>query len=305
MTTSNIELASDLRKAIRGVVKADEPMSKHTTFKIGGPADVFVDPADADDLAAVVSWANRHDVPWLAFGAGANMLVSDRGIRGILIKMGRPFQRIELEGERLYVGSGANLDKVVSVTTEAGLAGLEYAAAIPGTVGGAIVMNAGTYRGQIGDVIETVSVVTSEGERRDLSPEDSQFRYRWSVFQVDRSRIIVSAIMRLRPGDRDELVRTAEGIRRKRATNLPSGPSAGCVFKNPEGQSAGQLIDQAGLKGTRVGDAVVADKHGNFIVNEGKATASDVKALADLVRQAIREKFGVELEFEVRIVGDW
>jgi UDP-N-acetylmuramate dehydrogenase len=167
-------------------------------------------------------------------------------------------------------------------------------------------MNAGTYLGQIGDIVEVVNVITHDGRRLDMTPDDLQFRYRWSVFQADSSKIIAEVAMRLKPGNKEDLVQAAESIRARRGTNLPNGRSAGCVFKNPGGEkSAGQLIDLAGLKGMSVGDAVVADKHANFIVNNGNASAAEVRALAEQVRGIVRSKFDVELIYEVRIVGDW
>lgn len=302
----NTEIGKELKRIVRGIVKINEPMAKHTTFGIGGPADIYIEPADADDLAAVMAWVNRQQIPWFAFGDGANLLVADKGIRGVVIRMGKPFTKIAIDDERVTAGSGAKLDKAVSITVDAGLAGMENIAGIPGTVGGAIVMNAGTYRGEIGDIVELVRVVTDEGEQLELNPDDLGFRYRWSVFQTDKSKIITEAILHLRPGNRDELVQTAEAIRARRNVNLPTtGRSAGCMFKNPDSQSAGQLIDQAGLKGTRIGDAVVADKHGNFIMNAGTASAADIRALAEQVRSEIKQKFDVELSYEVRIVGDW
>jgi UDP-N-acetylmuramate dehydrogenase len=306
MATLDTYLAEDIRKTVRGIVKPNEPMAKHTTFGIGGPADVYIEPADADDLAAVITWANANQVPWFVFGDGANLLVSDKGIRGIVIRTGKPFMKAKFDGDRVTVGSGAKLDKIVSLTVNAGLGGLENAAGIPGTIGGAIVMNAGTYRGQIGDVVEIVRVVTCEGKQLDMTPDDLQFKYRWSVFQTDKSKIIVESVLKLVPGNKEELVRTAENIRRRRNVNLPTvGRSAGCVFKNPDGHSAGQLIDEAGLKGTRCGDALVADKHANFILNMGNASAADVHTLAEQVRTTIKQKFDIDLNYEVRIVGDW
>lgn len=305
IASSDTQSIEEIRQIVRGTVKLNEPMSKHTTFGIGGPADVYIEPADANDLAGVMAWINEQRLPWFVFGDGANLLVADKGVRGAVIRMGKPFTKVKIDGERVIVGSGAKLDKVVTLTTEAGLGGLEPAAAIPGSVGGAIVMNAGTYRGQIGDVVERVSVVTSDGRQVDLTPENLQFRYRWSVFQGDKSMIIVEAVLHMKPGDRDELMRTAEFVRHRRNTNLPGGRSAGCVFKNPDGRSAGQLIDEAGLKGACIGDAVVADKHGNFILNTGHATAAEVRELAEKVRGIIKEKFDINLIYEVRIVGDW
>jgi UDP-N-acetylmuramate dehydrogenase len=302
----NIETVKELREIIRGIVKSDEPMAKHTTFGIGGPADIYVEPADSDDLAAAMAWVHSQQVPWFVFGDGANLLVADKGIRGVVIRMGKPFTKIAIDGECITVGSGAKLDKVVSTAVGASLAGIENIAGIPGTVGGAIVMNAGTYRGEIGNVVELVRVVTDEGEQLELTPEDIRFRYRWSIFQSDKSKIITEAVLHLEPGDKGELIRTAENIRNRRNVNLPTeGRSAGCMFKNPEGHSAGQLIDQAGLKGASVGDALVADKHGNFIMNMGNASAADVRALAEKVREKIKKEFDVDLVYEVRIVGDW
>lgn len=302
----NTETNKELGRIVRGIVKTDEPMAKHTTFGIGGPADIFVQPADTADLAAVMAWVNRQQIPWFVFGDGANLLVADKGIRGVVIRMGKPFTKIEIDKERITAGSGAKLDKAVSVSVDAGLAGMENIAGIPGTIGGAIVMNAGTYRGEIGNVVELVRVVTDKGEQLELTPDDIQFKYRWSVFQTDKSKIITEAVLHLKPGDKDGLVQTAEDIRARRNVNLPTiGRSAGCMFKNPDGQSAGQLIDRAGLKGSHVGDAAVADKHGNFIMNMGSASAADIRALAEQVREKVKKEFDVDLIYEVRIVGDW
>lgn len=306
MEAKQFQLAEELRKSIRGIVKTDEPMAKHTTFGIGGPADLYIEPADTDDLAQIIVWLNERQIPWFVLGDGANVLVADKGIRGAVIHMGKPFRKVKIDGEKVIVGSAAKLDKVVSATVDAGLAGLESTAGIPGTIGGAIVMNAGTYRGQIGDVTEKVCVVTTDGVQLEMTPENLQFRYRWSVFQEDKNKIIVEAYLGLKPGNKEELVRTMEYIRHRRNMNLPTvGRSAGCMFKNPDGYSAGQLIDEAGLKGTSIGDAVVADKHANFILNMGKASATEVKELAERVRGTIKGKFDIDLEYEVRIIGDW
>lgn len=300
------EKDKELRAVVRGIVKFNEPMSKHTTFGIGGPADYYVEPADADDLASVMAWVNKNRMPWFVFGDGANLLVADKGIRGVVIRMGKPFMNVKIDGEQVTAGSGMKLDRLVTMTVEAGLAGLENIAGIPGTVGGAIVMNAGTYRGEIGNVIELVRVVTDEGEQLELTPDKLDFKYRWSIFQADKSKIITEAVLRLNPGDRTELIAIAENIRARRNVNLPTnGRSAGCMFKNPDGHSAGQLIDKAGLKGVSVGDAVVADKHANFILNVGNATAADVRALAEQVKEKVKEQFNIDLNYEVRIVGDW
>lgn len=303
----NEKILTEIIAAARGTIRLNEPMSKHTTFGIGGPADIFFEPADADDLACVISRASELDIPWWVLGDGANVLVSDKGIRGLVIKLGKRFAEIVIEGEVVTAGAAVKLDNLVTKTARTGLSGLECAAGIPGTVGGAIVMNAGTYHGCIGSCVESVKVVKSDGSSADLSQNDIGFRYRWSIFQNNTSDIIVQAAFRLAPADADELVKKVEGIRSRRTRNLPNyGRSAGCVFKNPdENTSAGKMIELAGMKGARIGGAVVAEEHANFILNIENATAEDVRSLAEKVRSAVKDKFGVELEYEVRLVGEW
>jgi UDP-N-acetylmuramate dehydrogenase len=307
MAVTRDHIADEIRSLSRGIVKTDEPMSMHTTFAIGGPADVYVEPADADDLAAIIAWTHKESVPWFILGGGANLLVSDKGIRGIVIRLGKPFSYTRIEGERVTAGASANLAKMIITAAEAGLTGLECATAVPGTVGGAIVMNAGTHMGRVGDVVESVRIVTAEGERRDLVREELGFSYRQSLLQVDKTKIIVEVSFGLKKGDRAEIVRMVGHLRHRRSVSQPAEKrSAGCVFKNPEGpHSAGWMIDQSGLMGTRVGDAVVSDKHANFILNVGNASAADVRTLAENVRGTVKANYDVDLEYEVRIVGDW
>lgn len=304
---SQTALITDVRQIVRGAVREHEPMSLHTTYGIGGPADIFVEPADGDDLAALVRWTHDRGLPWFAFGGGANLLVSDKGVRGIVIHLGKPFAFVKIEGTHLTAGAGSILAKVIQAAADAGLSGLEFATAVPGSVGGAIVMNGGTHLGRVGDVVEYVNVVNSSGDRLVMNKEDLQFDYRWSVLQTDKSKIVVDVTFELKPTSRVEVMKVVEHLRKRRATTQPTlGRSAGCMFKNPLGdRTSGGLIDDAGLKGARVGDAVVSDRHANFILNSGNATAADIKALADKVRAAVLDKFGVELEFEVRVVGDW
>ena len=307
MATTPDPIADQIRRFCRGIVHADEPMSVHTTFGIGGPADVYIEPADADDLSAVIAWVYQRTVPWFVFGGGANLLVSDRGIRGLAIRMGKPFSFIKVEGSRVIAGAGAVLAKVIAAAADAGLTGLEYATAVPGTVGGAIVMNAGTHLGRVGDAVERVSVVTNEGSLCDLSPDQLDFSYRWSGLQADKSKIVVEVAFGLRPGERSQIVQVIEQLKHRRAVTQPTeGRSAGCIFKNPEGpHTAGWMIDHSGLKGQRIGDAVVSDTHANFILNVGQATAADVRALAERVRGAVKAEYGAELDYEVRLVGEW
>lgn len=297
---------AEIRKIARGIVKVDELLARYTTYGVGGPADVFFEPADADDIASVITWASKNSVPCFILGGGSNLLVSDKGFRGIVIRMGKAMSYIRVDGERIIAGAGAVLAKVVSAAVDAGLTGLEGVTAVPGSVGGALVMNAGTQLGSVGDVVELVRVVTCNGELIDLTREEMDFAYRWSRLQSDKSKIAVEAVFHLKPGVKSEIVRTAERLKKKRSLSQPNGRSAGCMFKNPEGtQGAGWMIDHLGLKGMSVGDAIVSDKHANFILNTGKATASDIKALAEKVRDAVRAEFAVDLEYEVRIVGDW
>lgn len=298
--------ADELRGFVRGIIKENEPMSLHTTYGIGGPADVYVEPADEEDLATLFKWVNENKIPHLILGGGANLLVSDAGVRGIVIQLGRPFSTWKIEGERLTAGAGALLVKVIDASVQAGLKGLEVATGVPGTVGGAVIMNAGTHRGWVGDVIENVRVIRSDGSFQLLAKEDLDFSYKHSALQGDATRIITKVTFKLEPGDKEHLVRTVQMLKRRRNDSQPTvGKSCGCVFKNPEGGSAGLLIDEARLKGKRRGDAVISDVHANFILNMGNATASDIRSLAEEVRDIVQEKHGVKLEYEVRIVGDW
>jgi UDP-N-acetylmuramate dehydrogenase len=301
------KISREITSTARGIVRLNEPLAKHTTFGIGGPADIFFEPADPEDLATVISRATELGINWWVLGDGANVLVSDKGVRGIVIKLGRNFAKIKIDGNVVTAGASAKLDKLVTQTARIGLSGLECAAGIPGTVGGGIVMNAGTYHGCIGSRVESVKVIRSDGSTAELSQNEIGFRYRWSIFQSSISDIIMQAVFRLTPADPDELMKKVEEIRARRSRNLPScGRSAGCVFKNPdETTSAGKMIEIAGMKGARIGDAIVAEEHANFILNIGNASAYDVKTLAEKVRRAVKDKFGVELEYEIRLVGEW
>jgi UDP-N-acetylmuramate dehydrogenase len=297
--------ADALQALISRKVKLDEPMSAHTTLGVGGPADVYVEVSSEGELSAVMAYVSSNDVQWMILGGGANLLVSDKGIRGIVIPLTGDFERIEVEGNRLTSGSAAAISSVADLAAEHNLCGLEGVGTVPGTVGGAIVMNAGTHLGYIDEVVESLTIVTHSGERRVLSREDCGFTYRGSRFQKDRSLIIASATFVLTPGDGSAARRELDHIRRHRAETQPKGRSAGCFFKNAPDQSAGKLIESAGGKGMREGGAIVSDIHANFIINENNATASDLRALAERVRELVRAKHNIELEYEVRMVGEW
>jgi UDP-N-acetylmuramate dehydrogenase len=298
-------LFEDLGSILSGDVLRDEPMSKHTTFGVGGPADYYVTVETEDELAALMRYLGDKAVPWMILGDGANMLVSDKGIRGVVIKLEGDFESASVKGHSVAAGSALPISWVADLAAKNGMSGLEGVGIVPGSVGGAVVMNAGTHRGYIDTVVREVSVVDTSGAKHTLSKEECGFSYRNSRFQNDHSLILTFVTFDLKPGDPRQIAEELARVRRHRIENLPQGRSAGGFFKNPPGGSAGRLIEQSDLKGLREGRAVVADRHANFIVNEGGASASEILALADRVKRTILEKHGVDLEYEVRLVGDW
>lgn len=295
----------EFSRLVSGCVASGEPMASHTTLGVGGPADYYVEPLCEDELCAVMRYVSANGMPWMVIGDGANLLVSERGIRGVVIRLGDVFRRVAVDGVKVTAGSAARISKVADVAAEHGLAGLEGVGDVPGSVGGAIVMNAGTHRGYIDQVTESVSVVASDGAKRVFGREECGFSYRGSRFQSERTLTITFATFVLRAGDGKAIAEHLAGLRRHRTDSQPQGKSAGCFFKNPPGGSAGKLIEAAGGKGMREGGAVVSDIHANFIMNAGDATASDLRVLAERVRELVRVKHGVELEYEVRLVGEW
>jgi UDP-N-acetylmuramate dehydrogenase len=295
----------EIRRLVGGAVSENEPLAGHTTLGVGGPADVFVRVETEDDLSALMRYVSRHGLPWTILGDGTNLLVSDKGIRGVVISLGAEFSRITVDGLTITSGSAATIAKVADVAAEHNLAGLEGVGTVPGSVGGAIVMNAGTHRGYIDEVVRTVSVVSVTGEKHLLTKEECGFTYRNSRFQKDRSFIITYVTFTMRPGDGKAIREHLNSVRKHRAETQPQGRSAGCFFKNPPNASAGKLIEAAGGKGLREGGAFVSDIHANFIMNSGGATASELYALAERVRRLVRDTHGIELEYEVRLIGEW
>lgn len=295
----------DLRSIVAGRVIENEPMAAHTTLGVGGPADLFVEAETEDELAALMRYVSEVGLPWFLLGDGANLLVSDKGIRGVVIHLGAGFERIEVDGTSITAGAAASVARVADIAAEHDLSGLEGVGTVPGTLGGAIVMNAGTHRGYIDKVVRSVRIVTSNGEQRELSREECGFSYRGSRFQCETPVIVASAILDLRPGDGEAIRRHLAEMREHRQRTQPQGKSAGCFFKNPPNGSAGKLIEAAGGKGMREGGAVISDIHANFIINTGGATARDLYTLGKRVRVMVREKHGIELEYEVRLVGEW
>ncbi len=303
-------------------LRLNEPLKNYTTLRVGGPADLFYRAIDIEEFAQVVIAAHQLRVPTFILGLGSNLLVSDKGIRGLVVY--NCCRRIEV-GEITFSESGASFQLLFLKTAQAGLSGLEFAVGIPGTVGGALISNAGAFRENIGDLVETIDVVV-EGERQRVTKEWMQFSYRDSILRrPDPPRAAILAVtLRLRRGDRRQIFAKARELQRWRIERQPPNPSAGSFFKNVYDAElaqklpglpatlrevgvvpAGYLIAEAGLKGTRVGGAMVSVKHANFLINAGGATATDIRQLADLVKQVVLDKFGVLLEEEVLTVGDW
>ncbi|MGB2695437.1 MAG: UDP-N-acetylmuramate--L-alanine ligase, partial [Dehalococcoidia bacterium] len=301
-------LVDDL-KAI-AAVRVDEPLSRHTTFGVGGPADVFVVASDEEQLGRIVLACREHDAPVFVLGSGSNILVGDGGIRGVVIdNRARALHGPEPDGQGGFVfraESGASFAAVARNLARAGYAGLEWASGIPGTLGGAVVYNAGAYGGCLGDVLRSISVVNGTGATKELPADELDLVYRGSAFtrgQFD-NRVVLAAEFTLWQGDSEELMRRVQELDVRRLSAQPRGRNAGSIFKNPPEHPAWKLIDDVGLRGHRIGDAQISDKHCNFFLNAGAARASDVKALIDLAREQVRERFGVELELEVGLVGE-
>ncbi len=282
----------------------DEPMSRHTTWRIGGPADIFVCPKSLEEVQGAILAARELGIPWTVIGRGSNLLVLDGGIRGMVIKMHDNFARVSVDGNTLTAQAGRSFVSAASIAIRKGLSGLEFATGIPGSVGGAVMMNAGAYGGEVKDVLLWADVVDSDGNVQRLSKEDLKFSYRYSVLK-DHPKLVVEAAFGLRPGDSEAMMRTVkEWSQRRNQTQPLSLPNCGSVFRNPEGTHAGFLIESAGLKGLRRGNAQISEKHANFIVNLGGAKAEDVLWLMRHVQETIQDRFSIHLETEVRLMGE-
>ena len=287
-----------------GSVLQNEPMSAHTTFRIGGPADYFVTPTSAEEIGNVIETCRKRDVPYYVMGNGSNLLVGDKGFRGVIIQIFKAMKEIRVEGNRIYAQAGALLSKVAAAACEAELTGIEFASGIPGTLGGAVRMNAGAYGGEMRDVVERVLHVTPEGEESSASGEALEFAYRHSRYTGTRD-VITGVEFRLEPGDLAQIAAKMEELMGRRKEKQPYDmPSAGSVFKRPQGAFAAALIEECGLKGRSVGGAQVSPKHAGFIVNTGGATCQDVLDLVGQVQEEVYEKKGIRLEMEVRVTGE-
>lgn len=299
-----IEGFKNFFEEIRGEKRFDEPMRNHTSFRIGGKADLLIFPEDIDDLKKVLYFCSSNKIPLTVVGRGTNLLVSDKGIRGIVVNLRRGFKEVTLaEDENVVAGAGAGLQSMVNFALKKKLSGIEFAAGIPGSVGGALIMNAGAEKGEMGDVIQEVRIITAYGEIRVLKREDIKFSYRHSEFPSGSIVFQTRALLKRR-GD-SEIRRKMELLIRDRRLKQPLySHCAGSVFKNPDGDFAGRLIELAGLKGFSVGDAVVSEMHANFIINRGRAAADDVLKLIEIIKERVFTKTGVSLEEEIKIVGE-
>ncbi|MED4909585.1 UDP-N-acetylmuramate dehydrogenase [Brevibacillus centrosporus] len=298
------QIAEELLQAGIEKVWTNEPLANHTTWRIGGPADLLIQPKDKDSLQAAFQIIHRHEIPWSVIGRGSNLLVRDRGIRGAVLKVAEGLSHCEFRGEEVCVGAGYSMIRLAMETGKMGLTGMEFAGGIPGTVGGAVYMNAGAHGSDLSRILIDAEILFENGERKVLTNEELSFSYRTSLLQ-QRKGIVVEARFRLHPGDRKEIAATlAANKERRRLTQPLQMPCAGSVFRNPPGDHAGRLIEAAGLKGYQIGGAQVSEKHSNFIVNCGGATATDVLTLIDYIRSTIQSKYGIDLHPEVLVVGE-
>lgn len=297
-----IKLAEEFKKKVNGDIKIFEPMSSHTTWRIGGPADLFFTPVEKKELSKGLEFAKEYKLPVTVIGGGSNILVRDEGIRGLVITTAG-MKKMDFKGDTVVTDGGVKLPFLAQKTVQLGLKGLEFAAGIPGTVGGAVIMNAGAHGGSMADVVECVTVMNYQGVIHNLSKEDLAFSYRNSSLKGD-NLIVIEVKFKLKDGDLQEGKGALQKNLAFRKSRQPwEYPNAGSVFKNPEGDSAGRLIDAVGAKGWKIGDAQVSTKHGNFIINLGNATCKDVLMLMEKIRKEVSNKFGVLLEPEILIMG--
>ena len=306
-----IATGTEIQRRIGVKTSRDEPLARFTTMRVGGPADLFAVVHNPFELRALVKFARSRGLAYTLLGRGSNIVIADAGIRGLVIQDRAEGARID--GERYHAGAGVAMARAATETQKAGLTGLEYGLAIPGTVGGAVWANAGAHEAETASVLESATVLLADGTEVVVPAAELRFAYRDSRFKDAEplpgggpAEIVMGATFRLEPADPEVIKARLDDIRRWRQTHQPLGiPSAGSVFRNPDGDSAGRLIDELGLKGTRIGGAVVSEKHANFIVNDQKGTAADVRRVAEHVRRAVRERHGVELRFEIEFLGDW
>lgn len=282
----------------------DEPMSRHTTFRVGGPADFFVTPKAKEEVRDVIRICKEAGMPYYIIGNGSNLLVSDAGYRGVIVQIYKEMNEVKVEGDLVKAQAGALLSGIAAKALGAELSGFEFASGIPGTIGGACVMNAGAYGGEMKDVLESVTVLTGEGKIIELGRNELELGYRTSVI-AKKGYIVLGAVLKLERGDGEKIKTYMDELKEKRVTKQPlEYPSAGSTFKRPEGYFAGKLIEDAGLRGFQVGGAQVSEKHCGFVINRNHATAADIMELMRQVQIRVKENSGVDLEPEVKRLGD-
>lgn len=287
-----------------GDILFDEPMKNHTSFKIGGPADVMIIAKKEEDIIEAIKFCRTKEIKHFVMGNGTNLLVKDAGIRGVVIKIANGFDNITIDGNKVVCESGALLSEVSKKVMRSSLTGFEFASGIPGTIGGAITMNAGAYGGEMKDVVARVKVLDKNGDVVELTNEEMDFRYRGSRV-VDEGLVVLGVALELEEGDLSEIEEKMKDLTQRRVSKQPLElPSGGSTFKRPEGHFAGKLIDDAGLRGLRYGDAQVSEKHCGFIVNRGEATFEEVFTLIKTVQKIVYDKFDIMLEPEIKIIGD-
>ena len=291
--------------ADKGALIFDEPLCNHTTFRVGGKADAFLSVRNEEELRKAVLLCKEYGVPFLVLGNGSNLLVSDNGYRGMVILVGKDMSEIAVDGNKITVMAGATLGSVAQAAAKNSLGGMEFASGIPGTIGGAIVMNAGAYDGEMKMVVDEVRVLTQNGELLTLSNEELEFGYRTSRVKKEKL-IVLSVTLLLQPQKQEDIYEKMNDFAARRREKQPlEYPSAGSTFKRPEGMFAGKLIMDAGLRGYSVGDAQVSEKHCGFVINKGNATAKEISTLIYDVQEKVKESFGVTLEPEVIFIGDF
>jgi UDP-N-acetylmuramate dehydrogenase len=285
-------------------IKINEPLKRHTTFKIGGPADIMLFPSNVNDLQKAINTCVKDNLPYFIMGQGSNLLVRDGGYRGIIIKIGATLKKFMIQDTKIYAEAGVRLSELARAAAAHSLTGLEFAEGIPGSLGGAIVMNAGAYDSEMKNVLESVQALNTRGQIDTFKVEELDMSYRKSIFQ-ENDLIIVSAILQLKRGEKTLIQTTMRDFARRRREKQPLDyPSAGSVFRRPEGIYVGPIIEKMGLKGFAIGDAQVSEKHAGFIINKGNATASDVLKLISFIQEKALQTYGIELKPELAIVGE-
>jgi UDP-N-acetylmuramate dehydrogenase len=302
-----LRLGTDIQRRLGVKTSRAEPLARFTTMRVGGPADLYAEVHNLFELRAIVRYARARDLPLTLLGRGSDVVISDAGIAGLVIR--DVAQQVRVEGDRLIVDAGLPMAKAATIAKDAGLTGLEFGLAIPGTVGGAVWANAGAHESDVASVLEGASVIGADGSEQVLDPNGLGLAYRESILKhapEGRPDVVTNATFQLRPEDPAVIAERLDGIRRWRQAHQPLGmPSAGSTFRNPPGDSAGRLIDSLGLKGVREGGASVSEKHANFLVNDAGGTATDVRRLGERVRTTVERETGVRLAWEIVFLGDW